>query len=375
MGVGDSSGVRIIRAGEAGPGRRCRWLTRSAAGCCRTARAGRVPALHGGRFGRRGWQAGSTRWPLESPGEVAASLRQHPDAAVQVAAPIPDGGWTLEFPHGDGVEAADPRIRRALSMALDREELARTLYHGLAAPDCGMDWTLSADGGGGWREWPWTTEELGQSYQFDPAGARALAEAAGYSEAAPLRIGLGTPAMNQETQYAAHEERARAESAVAAWRAAFGALARVETLTWVLGFNVQVNAETGRRFAAGRGVNVSLAPPPQRYGAGAELGWFHAPAGGFQAPLRAEEDGELRRLSALQRRMLDPLERSGVLERIRGRRGELMETIHLVNPYGLHARRGGVFNLVATYFAHDPVGAPGQLAQTWKGAVSSGGRG
>lgn len=81
------------------------------------------------------------------------------------------------------------------------------------------------------------------------------------------------------------------------------------------------------------------------------------------------------RLSALQRRTLDPIERSGVLERIRGRRGELMETVHLVSPYGLNARRGGVFNLVATYFAHDPVGAPGQLARTWKGAVSSGGRG
>lgn len=328
---------------------------------------------------RQVWEAwldgGLDAMVLESPGEVAASLERHPDAAVQVTAPIPDGGWTLEFPSG-GVETADPRVRRALSMALDRGELARALHHGLAAPDCGMDWTLSADGGGGWREWPWTAEELGSSYRFDPAGARALVEAAGYSETVPLRIGLGTPAMNQETQYAAHEERVRAEAATQAWRAAFGPLARVETLTWVLGFNVRVNAESGRRFAAGRNVNVSLAPPPSRFGTGAELAWFRAPAdAAFQAPPLETEDGELRRLSAQQRRMLDPIERSGVLERIRERRAELMGTIHLVNPYGLHMRRGDVFNLAATYFAHDPAGAPGQLARTWKSAVPSAGRG
>ena len=77
-------------------------------------------------------------------------------------------------------------------------------------------------------------------------------------------------------------------------------------------------------------------------------------------------DAELERLWETARRTLDPLERSEVIEQIRARTAEAIPAVHLVNRYGLHARRAGVFDLVAPYFAHDPAGAASQLARVWK---------
>ena len=81
---------------------------------------------------------------------------------------------------------------------------------------------------------------------------------------------------------------------------------------------------------------------------------------------RWPRDAELERLWESARRTLDPLERSEVIEQIRARTAEAMPAVHLVNRYGLHARRAGVFDLVAPYFAHDPVRAASQLSRAWK---------
>ena len=78
----------------------------------------------------------------------------------------------------------------------------------------------------------------------------------------------------------------------------------------------------------------------------------------------ADDDG-LEDLWERQARELDPAERSDILERIRAKRAEHMQPIHLVNVWGILVRRDDVFNLGATYFAHHPLDYSKQLEHTW----------
>ena len=127
---------------------------------------------------------------LRHPGEVAASLDSIAGSAAQAAAPVPGRGWALEFPRNVERPISDPRVRRAISTAVDRTLLAEQWEDGLAAPDCGMNWTLVEDEQGGFREWPWTLDELGAAYRQDPPAVQELLAAAGYSRAEPLRLSL-----------------------------------------------------------------------------------------------------------------------------------------------------------------------------------------
>ena len=79
-----------------------------------------------------------------------------------------------------------------------------------------------------------------------------------------------------------------------------------------------------------------------------------------------EDDDRLQNLWELQARELDPAERSDILEQIRAKRAEQVQSIHLVNPYGLFVRRRDVFNVGATYFAHNPMDYPKQFERAWK---------
>ena len=74
----------------------------------------------------------------------------------------------------------DIRVRKAMSMAINRPEMAETLYHGL------VDWRpypLIGPNVKGfiveWEDWP---EELRQEYTFNPQRARELLAEAGYGD-------------------------------------------------------------------------------------------------------------------------------------------------------------------------------------------------
>lgn len=296
--------------------------------------------------------------PLESPAELTATLGTFPDAAAQVSAPLPGRGAVIEFPQDVSSPLADPRVRRALSMALDRRGLIERWHDGLAAADCGLNWTLVADAASEWgfREWPWTLEELGPAYAHDPEGARALLEAAGYTREAPLRIGLdsGKTGGNTRPVGGRHLDSVRLSRLAAELRSASQGLIDLDVLD--------------RLPMAGRD---ALDPEANMMASSHSPGYAAAGDPSLHVPPASEsrdwpEDAELQRLWASARRTLDPLQRSEVLEQIRARTAEAMPAVQLVNPYGLHARRAHVFNLTTTYFAHDPARAASQLARVWK---------
>ena len=74
----------------------------------------------------------------------------------------------------------DIRVRHAMQMALDRETMNRTLFKGLGD---NTPYGVSAVNGYiiPFEEWP---EELKKTYNYDPEGAEALLDAAGYSRGA-----------------------------------------------------------------------------------------------------------------------------------------------------------------------------------------------
>ena len=338
-------------------------------------RGGRQPAESSGQTGARPddawnvWLSGRLdALQCEGPAEVTASLEAFPAAAAQVAAPVPGAGLAIEFPRGAADAIDGPRVRRALSQGIDRAALADQRYGGMAAPDCGMDWRLAADSDGKPREWPWTAEELGPWHRSDPASARALLEAAGYSEEAPLQISIAKTRMRRGAiSQGDAADSLLLHSVATLLRSSLGRLAAVQSVQRVDGPQMRMNAETGNAFIAGPGVNASLTDASLRRPGDPDPA-FYVPHGGWlrTGPVQETEDGELRRLWEEQRNASDFAERSEVLEWVRERRAEVMETVHLVNGYGMHVRRGDVFGLVGTFFAHDPAEAASQLARVWK---------
>ncbi len=67
-----------------------------------------------------------------------------------------------------------PLVRRALNMAVDREALVRDVLHGAGQPSSGPLWPEY-----------WATDPTIAGYAFDPDGAKALLDAAGYPVRTP----------------------------------------------------------------------------------------------------------------------------------------------------------------------------------------------
>ena len=301
---------------------------------------------------------------LRHPGEIAASLDSVAGAVAQVAAPMPGRGWALEFPRNAAEPITDPRVRRAISMAIDRALLAEQWEDGLAEPDCGLNWTFVEDGRGGFREWPWTLNELGAPYRQDPRAVQELLAAAGYSRQQPLRLSLLPSTDNQALREI--DSFARIGRLSSTLNAGSAGIIRATILTSPVAsdqLQYYVNAENGRTFRTVPEANLALSDSSALYPAACDPTTYAPPS-----HIQHRQDTEDPRLAELwqqQRRAIDPSERSQILEELRQRRSQLMETVHLINRYGLHARRSNVHNLVITTFAHHPLHQPKQLERTW----------
>ena len=305
---------------------------------------------------------------LIEPAELAAVEAEFGDALLQVAPPQPGQGKNMIFVRDADRAITDPRARQALSIAVDRRQLAASWHTGLAEPDCGLNWTFVADADdpSGFREWPWTEQELGPNFAHDPARARELLATAGHTPDAPLFIGLNTGEVADEPQPGDFSlARPQLEEIAGMWRNALGGLIEVRLLDLVVRGEAVENGRTVRDIARHEDVNVApgvvigshpVDPEPSLY-------WpvGYAPGdGGYSG------EAELDALWEQQRRALDPARRSELLEHIRDRRAAQMTELHFVIPYGMHARRGDVYDLCASYFAHEPIRNPKQLERAWK---------
>ncbi len=125
-------------------------------------------AIAGMRSGQIDFMSDVASWQ-----QVASLAETNPEI---LQAQIPAAGYTLDF-RCDTAPFTDIRVRKALQMAIDREEIAQTYYGGTVD---GKPAGLVFPGYTGWctpyDEWP---AELQAEYSYDPDTARALlAEAA-----------------------------------------------------------------------------------------------------------------------------------------------------------------------------------------------------
>jgi len=109
--------------------------------------------------------------PLQSPSEVEAVRRTHPAAVVQALTPsITPFGLALAQ---DKSPFNDVRVRRALSMAIDRQQQVDTVYEGHGIVTAGVPWTYYQDSKP-------TPKDLGAWWQYRPADAKRLLAEAGH---------------------------------------------------------------------------------------------------------------------------------------------------------------------------------------------------
>lgn len=298
---------------------------------------------------------------LIEPSELEESSTLFPDLAAQVVAPTPGRGSALAFRATRGGPFADVRVRHALSSAINRAEIAKRVHRGLAAPDCGHDWTHVTDDSSesGFREWPWTPEELGRPYQFDPARARALLSAAGYSAELPLTINLDAGGSSRFTISVNPSEVAVVAHQ---WQQHLGAAAAVRLLPRSTRTVRQQGSESSINEMHQDARILATAPLPEYLADPDGLTYerLHSSANPFV------QDAELDDLCQRQRAELDPARRSELLERIRLRDLELSLRLPLVNRYGLVARQGNIFNVGVTHIAHSFDLNPKQFERAWR---------
>jgi peptide/nickel transport system substrate-binding protein len=109
--------------------------------------------------------------PLQSPSEVEAIRKTHPAAVVQALTPsITPFGLALAQ---DKPPFDDVRVRRALSMAIDRQKQVDTVFEGHGIVTAGVPWIYYQDAKP-------TAKDLGPWWQYRPADAKKLLAEAGH---------------------------------------------------------------------------------------------------------------------------------------------------------------------------------------------------
>jgi peptide/nickel transport system substrate-binding protein len=100
-------------------------------------------------------------------------LESNPDIVPQVNPPAPTGQIHILF-RLDKEPWSDVRVRRALSLAINRDAIIEAVYKGVATYSQPMDWSYLGS------EWPLEAGDLGPYMRYDPEQAKALLAEAGH---------------------------------------------------------------------------------------------------------------------------------------------------------------------------------------------------
>jgi peptide/nickel transport system substrate-binding protein len=109
--------------------------------------------------------------PLQAPSEVEAVRKTNPNAVVQAQTPaLTPFGLALAQ---DRPPFNDVRVRRALSMAIDRQRMVDTVFEGHGLLTAGVPWIY-------YQDTKPTAKDLGPWFQYRPAEAKKLLAEAGH---------------------------------------------------------------------------------------------------------------------------------------------------------------------------------------------------
>lgn len=123
---------------------------------------------------------------LQNPREIRDLLKTNPDAVIQITTPPPSYQPYVVM-RLDKPPFNDVRVRRAMSMALDRDSIIAGVTDGFAGYGYAQDWTYFG------QEWPWTQKDVGDYNKFNLAEAKKLMEAAGFGNGFGRTIKFALP--------------------------------------------------------------------------------------------------------------------------------------------------------------------------------------
>ncbi len=102
-------------------------------------------------------------------------MKSNPDSVTQVTTPPPSFQPYIAM-RLDKDPFKDPRVRRALSLLIDRDGIIQGLAQGMAGYGYGQDWTYMGS------EYPFEPNKLGAWTKYDPKQAKQLLDAAGVKD-------------------------------------------------------------------------------------------------------------------------------------------------------------------------------------------------
>jgi peptide/nickel transport system substrate-binding protein len=206
--------------------------------------------------------------------------------------------WNMD---GTNPYFLDPRVRRALILALDRQQFADTVAQGLAMPAAtSFHPGLHA----------WTDPEV-RPLPFDPGEARRLLDEAGWTDADRDGVRERGGRAFEFTLLTSAGAQALAEQ-IAAWLqhgwAAIGVRARIERIEW----NAFRERRDAHRFEAAT-TAFSFTPSPDQF----EL--YHSSASSWGNNYGSFADSEVDQLLETGRTAKDPAERRAIYYRLQRR--------------------------------------------------------
>jgi peptide/nickel transport system substrate-binding protein len=260
-------------------------------------------------------------------------LKTNPEAVTQITTPPPSYQPYIGI-RNDKPPFNDVRVRRALSMAIDREGIIYGPFDGMAGYGYAQDWTYFG------QEWPWSEDQLGPYMKFDPKEAKKLLAEAGFGSGVGRKVELYHVSSS--------------------------------------GTNFDVGALVADMWKRNLGIDMVETVPPdsaawqERYFQGkyddaivaAYAGPSLDPDAYAYDPLHSKStknyfkvnDPELDRLTEAQRVEFDETKRKQLLKQIMERDLDQMYRIWTVTPYKINVRHPNVFNAVDQVHAWAPVG-------------------
>jgi peptide/nickel transport system substrate-binding protein len=281
----------------------------------------------------------------------AIGVETDPNAVLQVVSPSTWGMNHIAFKL-EKAPWSDVRVRRALSLALNRREMVDGLVDGLGAEGSyALDWTFFKDAKTGeFQEFPWRLDQLGQYQKYDPGQAKQLLEAAGFNNRNPLEfevVGLSVAEPRQQVQLAA----------VDMWKQALGEMVKpkfvgVETLAYG---RIQRTREYNDVYFAWT------------------AGPAYEPDGFLYAQLNSKssfayygiKDADIDRLTEAQRVELDNAKRQPLWQQVMDKDLDQVYRAFTFISYKTMARRANVFNVLDVMHAWPP-GYRGAAQWGWK---------
>lgn len=257
-------------------------------------------------------------------------VKTNPDSVTQVTTPPPSFQPFIAM-RVDKEPLKDVRVRRALSLLIDRDAIIKSLASGMAGYGYGQDWTYFD------QEWPWEAKQLGPwNSAADARQARQLLDAAGVKDLTLDFLLTAFAGFNFETH-----------NAVAGMWQAAGIKTNIDAPQDPAKWQSQYYTGTYNHLAGAGSIGPGWDPDAFAYGAL----YSKSTRNYFKV-----DDPKVDEWAIKQRQTMNKEERKKILQDLMNYDLEQVTRLWLVTPYKINMRKPNFYSLVDTEAAWNPLG-------------------